>query len=86
MDNEEPRIEQEPKIEESSGVYLYGPYANGPDYYVQSLREKQLGSYAPKEVEETEPKTKPEGPVCPQCGNAISDDMKFCCECGFQLH
>lgn len=77
---------EEPKIEASTGVYLYGPYANGPDAYVLSNRQNPIGAPAPKEVEDTEPKPKPEGPVCPQCGNAISDDMPFCPECGTQLH
>lgn len=76
---------EEPKIEESTGVNLYGPYANGPDAYVLSQRQHPIGAPAPKEVEDTKPKPKPEGPVCPNCGNAISDDMPFCPECGFDL-
>ena len=77
---------EETKIEESTGVYLYGAYANGPDAYVLSLRQNPLGAPAPQEVENTNPKPQPEGPVCPQCGNAISDDMPFCPECGTSLH
>ena len=74
------------KIEESTGVYLYGAYANGPDAYVLSLRQNPLGAPAPQEVEETKDKAPSDGPVCPQCGNAISDDMPFCPECGTSLH
>ena len=76
---------EETKIEESTGVYLYGAYANGPDAYVLSLRQNPIGAPAPQEVEDTNPKPQPDEPGCPQCGNAIIGDQKFCCECGFKL-
>ena len=80
-----PKEYVEPPIEESTGVYLYGPYAQGPDAYVLSHRQNPLGSPAPQVVEEPESKSKPEGPVCPQCGNAITKEMSFCPECGTTL-
>lgn len=86
MNLDKPEVFKEPPIEEPTGVYLYGPYVNGPDAYVLSLRQNPLGAPAPQEVEETEPKPKSEGPVCPQCGNAINEEMLFCPECGTQLH
>lgn len=85
---------EETKIEESTGVYLYGP-----DVYVLSNRQNPKGAFlmpqeygganptdtpAP-ETEETKDKAPSDGPVCPQCGNAINGEMKFCCECGSKL-
>ena len=82
---EEPKEFVELPIEESTGASLCGIYANGPDYYVLSLRQNPIGAPAPQEVEDTEPKPKPEGPVCPRCGNAITEKMRFCPECGIPL-
>ncbi len=85
---------EENKIEESSGVYLYGP-----DVYVLSNRQNPKSAFlmpqeygeanqtdtpAP-EAEETKDKVPSDGPVCPQCGNAIIGNPTFCCECGFKL-
>ena len=86
MDNNE-----DPKIENSdlfriSNLFSPDIYANGPDFYVLSNRQNPIGAPAPQEVEDTQPKPQPEGPVCPQCGNAINDDMPFCPECGTLLH
>ena len=75
---------EEPQVEESTGVYRWGAYANGPDAYVQSFRDHPLGAPAQPPVVE-EPKPQPEGPVCPCCGNAINPEMIFCPECGKQL-
>ena len=80
--------------EEPTGVYLYGP-----DVYVLSNRQNPKGAFlmpqefseanqtdAPTtEAEKTKDKVPSDGPECPQCGNAIIGDMKFCCECGFKL-
>jgi hypothetical protein len=84
---------EENKIEESSGVYLYGP-----DVYVLSNRQNPKSAFVlpqeygeanqtdtPQKVEETKDKAQSDGPVCPQCGNAIIGDPIFCCECGFKL-
>lgn len=86
MSLDKPEKFKEPPIEESTGVYLYGPYVNGPDAYVLSLRQNPIGAPAHQVVEETEPKPKPEGPVCPQCGSAINEEWPFCSECGTPLH
>ena len=81
----EPEELVEPPIEDPTWVQMHGFYANGPDYYVQSLRDNPVGAPAPEVVEDPEPKPKPEGPVCPRCGNDINEEMKFCPECGTQL-
>ena len=75
----------DPPVDESTGVKMWGFYANGPDYYVASLRQQRAGEWANQTVEPTEPKPQPEGPVCPSCGNAITAEMKFCPECGTEL-
>ena len=80
MDNNE-----EPKIENSDPL-SHSIYINGPDFYVLSCRQNPIGAPAPQEVEDTQPKPQPEGPVCPQCGNAINEGMSFCPECGTLLH
>ncbi|MBO6023816.1 MAG: zinc-ribbon domain-containing protein [Bacteroidales bacterium] len=84
--NEEPRIENSDSFENSDPI-SHSIYANGPDFYVLSNRQNPIGAPAPQEVEDTQPKPKPEGPVCPQCGNAITnDDWSFCPECGTPFH
>ena len=83
---DEQKESNEPPKELIDWLNANGIYANGPDYYVQSLREKRMGSYAPQIVEDAEPKPKPEGLACPQCGNAINEGMRFCPECGTPLH
>ena len=83
MNTDGPNETNEPFIEES-GASRCGIYANGPDYYVLSLRQNPIGAPAPQTVAE-EPKPQAEGPVCPHCGNAITEEMKFCPECGAQL-
>ena len=92
---------EETKIEESTGMDLYGIYAKSPDVYVLSNRQNPRGAFilpqeygetnqtdtpSPQEVEETKDQAPADEPVCPQCGNAISDDMPFCPECGTSLH
>ena len=79
-------MDPEPPIELLEWMKSNGIYANGPDAYVLSLRQNPIGAPAPQVVEETEPKPKPEGPVCPQCGNAINEEWPFCAECGTPLH
>lgn len=75
----------EPHVEAFSGVNRCDLYANGPDYYVLSLRQNAVGAPAPQPIDATAPKSQPEGPVCPYCGNAIALEMKFCPECGAEL-
>ena len=82
---DEPKEFVEPPIEASTGASLCGFYANGPDDYVLSLRRNPMGASAPQGVEDAEPKPNPGGPVCPQCGNAINEEMRFCPECGVRL-
>lgn len=91
---------EETKMEESTGMDLYGIYAKSPDVYVLSNRQNPRGAFilpqeygetnqtdtpSPQEVEETKDQAPSDGPVCPQCGNAIIGDPKFCYECGFKL-
>ncbi len=91
---------EETKTEESTGVYLNGIYTTGPDVYVLSNRQNPRSAFmlpqeygetnqtdtpSPQEVEETKDQAPSDGPVCPQCGNAIIGDPKFCCECGLNL-
>jgi hypothetical protein len=84
--NEEPSIENPDPFENSDPI-SHSIYANGPDFYVLSNRQNPIGAPAPQDVEDTQPKPKPEGPVCPQCGNAITnDDWSFCPECGTPFH
>ena len=83
--NEEPKTGNSDSFE-ISDPHLSSIYANGPDFYVLSNRQNPIGAPAPKEVEDTQPKPQPGGPVCPQCGNAIIDDWSFCPECGTLLH
>jgi hypothetical protein len=84
---------EETKTEESTGVYLYGP-----DVYVLSNIQNPKSAFklpqeygetnqtdTPEKVKETKDNVPSDGPICPQCGNAIIGDMKFCCECGFKL-
>lgn len=62
-----------------------GIYANGPDYYLLSLRQSRT-EYMASQTTEEEPKPQLEGPVCPHCGNAITAEMNFCPECGAKMH
>ena len=70
---------------DESGASRFGIYASGPDFYVLSLRQSRAADYMASQMPEEEPKPQSEGPVCPYCGNAITDEMNFCPECGAQL-